>query len=425
MEKILFEISKNNMGEKRRIISILNRRTIGAILFYIGITLELLFVLYDKSALHSLNTGLLFRVTFLLFAVKVLMTQYTFKEWCWMIGLGIVGYISYKCSGRNDMLRLVVMCAAFKEVDYKKVKRYTFYVMLSGCLLIFGMAILGIFGEMSMTAVFRMGQVATRYTFGFGHPNQMHCMFWIVSTLGVYCFWEKVNWIILSGLMVANVVIFLFTDSRGGLIGITCTVFVSLLLKYAKGVRGKKWPYVLVSVCLVLVGIFSVFIAYFGLIYHTDYPAIWYNQWFAKFYLLDDKFLSGRLWSCYGLLTTDMRNFGLFSNPANQEFMDMGFYKLFYWYGYIPAILYLVAHILLLRYADKNKDSALLMMVASFSAYTFLEAHLISPYLGRNYLLFVMGGLWSEILLAQDGTPLGWWNIPGVLMKKSKNGSEK
>ena len=72
-----------------------------------------------------------------------------------------------------------------------------------------------------------------------------------------------------------------------------------------------------------------------------------------------------------------------------------------------------------------HMNSALLMMVASFSAYTFLEAHLISPYLGRNYLFFVMGGLWSEILLAQDGTSFGWWNIPGVLMMKGKNGSEK
>lgn len=413
------------MLENKTLPAKLNRQKIGELLFYIGITLELLFVLYDKSAFHSLNTGMWFRVTFLLFATKVMLTKYTLKEWCWMAFLGFIGFISYKCSSRNDMLRLVVMCAAFKDVDYKKVMKYAFYVTATGCLLILILAFTGILGEMSMTAAFRLRQVETRYTFGFGHPNQMHCMFWIVSTLGVYCFWEKVNWIILSGLMVANVVVYLFTDSRGGLIGISCTVFVSLLLKYVKGVRGKKWPYVLVSVCLVLVGIFSVFIAYFGLIYHTDYPAIWYNQWFAKFYLLDDKFLSGRLWSCYGLLTTDMRNFGLFSNPANQEFMDMGFYKLFYWYGYIPATLYLVAHILLLRYADKNKDSALLMMVASFSAYTFLEAHLISPYLGRNYLFFVMGGLWSEILLAQEGTPLGWWNIPGVLMKKSKNGSEK
>ena len=162
------------MIENKTFPAKLNRQKIGELIFYIGITLELLFVLYDKSAFHSLNTGMWFRVTFLLFATKVMLTKYTIKEWCWMAFLGLIGFISYKCSSRNDMLRLVVMCAAFKDVDYKKVIKYAFYVMTAGCLLILILAFTGIWGEMSMTAAFRMGQVETRYTFGFGHPNQMH-----------------------------------------------------------------------------------------------------------------------------------------------------------------------------------------------------------------------------------------------------------
>ena len=396
----------------------IDSQKIGELLLFMGITLELLFVLYDKSALHSLNTGFWFRVTFLLFAGKLLITKYTWKEWCWIAGLGIVGFISYRCSGRNDMLRLVVMCAAFKGVDYRRVMKYAFYVMLSGCLLIFFLALTGIFGEMSMTAEFRMQTMQTRYTFGFGHPNQMHCMFWAVATLGVFCFWERMNWVWLGGLMLLNVVLFIFTDSRGGLIGMTCTVFVSLLLKYVRKVREVRWPYVVVAVGLVLAGIFSVATAYFGLIYHTDYPSIWTKPWFNSFFAFDERFLSSRLWYCYGLLVTDMRNFSLFSQPANVEFMDMGFYKLFYWYGYIPAVLYLMANILLVRYACRKKESRILMLVASFSAYTFLEAHLISDFLGRNYLFFMMGGLWSQILEAGEGVAFGWWNVPCSLYQR-------
>lgn len=413
------------MFENKILSEKLNRQKIGELIFYIGITLELLFVLYDKSAFHSLNTGMWFRVTFLLFATKVMLTKYTIKEWCWMAFLGLIGFISYKCSSRNDMLRLVVMCAAFKDVDYKKVIKYAFYVMTAGCLLILILAFTGIWGEMSMTAAFRMGQVETRYTFGFGHPNQMHCMFWVLATLGIYCFWEKVNWIVLSILLVVNVVIFLFTDSKGGLLGMLCTVVVSIALKYVKGLREKKWPYIMVTVYMVFVGAFSVAVAYFGLFYHKDLTAIWKNERFLSFYHFDERFLSCRLWYCYGLLSTDMRNFGLFSNPANLEYMDMGFYKLFYWYGYIPAILYIIANILLIKYAFQKKDNALFMIVTCFNAYTFLEAHLISDFLGRNYLFFIMGGLWSEILLAQGGTPFGWWNIPGLLRKKNADSSGK
>ena len=408
------------MMEKNIFASKISRRKIGEFIFYIGITLELLFVLYDKSALHSLNTGMWFRVTFLLFTAKVVMTRYTLKEWCWMIGLGVVAFVSYRCSSRNDMLRLVVMCAAFKNVDYKKVMKYAFYVMVTGCMLILLLAVTGVFGDISMTAAFRMREVETRYTFGFGHPNQAHCMFWAVATLGVFCFWEKVSWIWLCGLMAFNVLFFLFTDSRGGFIGMTCTFVVSMLLKYVKKIRNAKWPYILVIISLIFVGVFSVGVAYFGIIYHIDYPKIWTYDWYNAFYNWDDRFLSGRLWSCYGLLVTDMRNFSLFSNPGNVEFMDMGFYKLFYWYGYVPAVMYLLANILLVRYAYSKKDSRTLMLVASFNAYTFLEAHLISDYLGRNYLLFIFGGLWSTILHADDGNSYGFWELPEYLLKEHK-----
>lgn len=390
----------------------LNRQKIGEILFYIGITLELLFVLYDKSAFHSLNTGMWFRVTFLLFAIKVILTKYTIKEWCWFAFFGLIGFISYKCSSRNDMLRLVVMCAAFKDVDYKKVMKYAFYVMTAGCLLILFLAFTGIFGEMSMTAAFRLRQVETRYTFGFGHPNQMHCMFFAVATLGVFCFWEKVNWIWLCGLMISNCLLFVFTDSRGGLIGMTCTCIITLVLKYLKKVRDMKWPYLVVIACLIFVGLLSVGMAYFGLHYYqADYPRIWDSDVFREFYELDDKLLSGRLWSCYGMTTTDMRNFGLFAKPGNNEFMDMGFYRLFYWYGYIPGIIFLAVNILLILFSYKNKDYRIFMMVACFSAYTFLEAHFISPYLGRNYLFFVFGGVGSGILHASEGKSVGWWEL--------------
>ena len=57
------------------------------------------------------------------------------------------------------------------------------------------------------------------------------------------------------------------------------------------------------------------------------------------------------------------------------------------------------------------------MIVACFNAYTFLEAHLISDYLGRNYLFFLMGGLWSQILHADHGQSFAWWEIPGFIRK--------
>ena len=51
------------------------------LIFYIGFTIELLMVIVDKSNFVNPIEGWLFRVTFLLFAAKLLLTKYELREW--------------------------------------------------------------------------------------------------------------------------------------------------------------------------------------------------------------------------------------------------------------------------------------------------------------------------------------------------------
>lgn len=59
---------------------------IGKILFYAGLLLEVLIMLLDKSAWINPYEGLMFRVSFLMFALKLCMTKYSVKEWGAIIG---------------------------------------------------------------------------------------------------------------------------------------------------------------------------------------------------------------------------------------------------------------------------------------------------------------------------------------------------
>ena len=43
-----------------------------------------------------------------------------------------------------------------------------------------------------------------------------------------------------------------------------------------------------------------------------------------------------------------------------------------------------------------------IMLMASFSLYTVIEAHAISEYLARNYLFFLMGAYWYQMLPANN-----------------------
>ena len=113
-----------------------------------------------------------------------------------------------------------------------------------------------------------------------------------------------------------------------------------------------------------------------------------------------DRQFSGRIVS----LTDSDKNDGmihtwsLFSNRNNMDYyFDMGWVKLFYRYGVVPGILYVAASLALLWQFFKRRDACGLVLFTAFAVYTVVEAHLISAYIGRNYLLMMMGTLlWLE-----------------------------
>ena len=125
-----------------------------------------------------------------------------------------------------------------------------------------------------------------------------------------------------------------------------------------------------------------------------------------------DRQISGRIVS----LTDSEKNDGmihtwsLFSNENNMNYyFDMGWVKLFYRYGVIPGILYVAACLALLWQFYRKKDACGLVLFVAFAVYTVVEAHLISVYVGRNYLLMMMGcslflGNWGKDALEQGGS---------------------
>ena len=57
--------------------------------FYAGIIIEVLLVIIDKSAYMNPVEGQIFRLTFLLFLLKVCLTKYTLKEYFTIFLFGV------------------------------------------------------------------------------------------------------------------------------------------------------------------------------------------------------------------------------------------------------------------------------------------------------------------------------------------------
>lgn len=387
------------------------------LLFYAGLTMELLVVIVDKSNYTNPIEGYLFRITFLLFAAKILLTKYDLKEWAVIFVFEAVGLISYRITGANDIIRIVTFVAACKNIPLRQMLQYVFYVTLAGCLVIVLLSVTGIYGDISLTQAYGresaeetryIGEEAaeeTRYTLGMGHPNALSCMFLMLTALGVYVWFDRMKWYLYLFLMLLNVGVYLLSGSKTSMIITTAFIVGAFVMSVSKKLREKKWIYLCGFLLFGLCIGFSVDAAVCA---QRVRDAQW-NEFFyenprdnAHIVALGkiDRFLSGRIVT----LTDSAQNHGmiqtwsLFSKEDNMSYyFDMGWVKLFYRYGVIPGVLYVAACLALLWQFYKKRDACGLVLFVAFAVYTVVEAHLISVYIGRNYLLMMMGSvLWLE-----------------------------
>lgn len=380
-------------------------RRIGQTCFYLGLLLELVIVIIDKSAYTNPIQGQMFRVTFLLFAVKVACSRLHWKDWLYLAGFGLIAAVCYLYSDRDEAVRLVVFCAAFKDVDLKKALKLTFAVTLAGCLLLVALAVTGIFGNMYIVDE---GDRGIRYCFGLGHPNAFFCMFWVLTVLGIYLYHAKMKWHTWVLLAAAGIAFYFPTNSRTGILIYLFTLVFAMLLLYGRKAGESRLICALGIAAVLFCTFLSVWIAC-------------YEPYQGPFYPYD-RFFTGRITSMNTLEGGGgiLRNWRLFSRPENVKYFDMGYVRLFYWYGVIPGAVYLAVYIWLMGQVWKRRDRMGFMMLTVFALYSMLEAHFISVYLGRNYALFLLGAYWTGRRDALPGAAVqeGYiWRLPGDLIQ--------
>lgn len=368
-------------------------RKVSEYTFLLALFIELTIVIMEKSEYIIQYEGWWFRITFVLFGVSLITTKRKMKEWIWLVVFGIVGVISYRVTGRNEILRWIVFIWSCQGKDIKKVLKFTFWYTAIGCAIIFLLSVLGLYGTVAYTAVYRAeeawvaGVEETRYCFGMGHPNAFHCMMLVLTWLGIYCYHEKMKWYGYVLLSLLHVILYFFTVSRTGLLMSAGSLLVFIVLRYWEKIQSCKFLYILGIFTVLGMVAFSVFMAKYS-VHHPFLKRI-------------DGFLSQRITNLYydntyhaGMLNT----WYPWSSVENTKYFDLGIIRMFYWFGIIPGTLYFFAQCRLLWCGYKKKDYMLLGMVVVITIYSVFEAHFISDYMGRNYILFFFGMYLSDML---------------------------
>lgn len=364
-------------------------RKSGEICFWAAVLIELVLVIVDKSAYTNPYEGMLFRITFLLFAVKIITTKYSAKEWLCMALLGAVAVVSYMVNTRDEAVRAVALVAACKNMDLRRLLKVVLYVTLAGSAILFVLSAFGVFGDFFIVADFGRGTNGAeifekRYCFGMGHPNAFQCMLFMMSTLALYLYQDKMKPYHFGMLLSVHIVAYMFTDSNTSFLVMVMTTAGVIIMKYCRQLRANKALYFLGAAAFIAVVLFSAYGAYVG------------NN--TPFMFRLDKALNGRFQYSYFIENARLVNWKPFAMAGNEEFFDQGFIRLFYWYGIIPALTYCLLNLYLIRCAYRKNDYTLLVIIVAYAVLSLMEAHVISVYLLRNYLLLWLGCCWYEPL---------------------------
>ncbi len=384
-----------------------NAEKIGAVCFWTGLMLELLIVVVEKSAYTNPLESQLFRLTFLLFCIKIALTKYSKGEWLAILLTGAILFVSYLVNERDEAVRVVAFVAACKGMDVRKVMKAVFWTTLAGCVALMALSVTGIYGAVSVAADYGRGGMETRYTLGMGHPNALHCMLWLVVVLAVYCNADRMKWYHYAAFFAMDVVLYTFTKSMTGVIVWALFLAAAFAMRYSKTCRENRAAYLFGAAVVLGCIVFSMMGSHIENTYETP------DSLMHKF----DKLLNGRYQSCYAVEAARLENWKLFASPENTEYFDAGFVRLFYWYGIIPGMLYIGMNFYLLYQGYKKKDAVMLVMIVSFSIYNLMEAHFISEYLLRNYLLVLMGHYWYQPFEGKYRFEGYFWQVRGLLGK--------
>ena len=371
--------------------------------FYLGVIIEVLMVIIDKSALINPIESRLFQLTFLLFLIKTCLTRYDKKEYAVIAAFLALGAISYFVTGRNDIVRIVMFLAACKNVDMQKCLKLVFYMTLTGCLIIMFLSFFGIGGDLALTQDYGRGSVETRYTLGMGHPNALQCMVWALTVLALCLYGEKWKWYGYAAALAVNTGFFFLTDSKTSLAAAVFAVGFTWIICKCKGEK-------IIKLC----GIGSILVTVGSIILSTVVACkahyVYEYDWgidkskTAYAYKVLDNILTGRMRSLCdnerweGTIST----WKLFAEPANNYYFDMGWIRLFYWYGIIPGLIVVAVILIWMIQCCRRKENMVLMIIVSIAVYTVFEAHMVSAYIGRNYLLFILGASWCQLLKYGD-----------------------
>jgi len=363
---------------------------IGRIFFYIGLIFEMIIFFLDRADWINPYQSMMFRVTFVLFLIKCVCTRYDRKQWIFVIVTAAFCMLAYSVNRKDEIIRFMVFIIAMKDLDVKRVLKVNLFCAVAGTVLLGLLAIFGAMGSVLASPGYGYKEDAFMISMGLGSSNTYAIQIWLIIALLIYLYNNRFKDYYYLIILAIGIVVYALTKCRIELIMVIFTVVTSFLVSKLRKLQENFFIYAL--------GILAV-----GLCTAASVYAAKVSQWhdfLSPFLKKIDTVFTGRISSIYpyenggGVLS----NWKPFGDIIYTEYFDMGYVRLFWWYGFIPGILCILAVLGMFIFQYRKKDYAGFILLVSVMIFTLIEAHFISPFIARSYMCFLMGEMWFKVI---------------------------
>ncbi|SEG15658.1 hypothetical protein SAMN02910276_02013 [Butyrivibrio sp. Su6] len=375
-------------------------------LFYLSLSIELFLMLIEKSEISFPYESYVFRLTFAITLLAVILMKHSKKEWIILCLTWVFTAVCYKLTGKNELLRYATFIMASRDVNIEKTMKYIFYVCIIGYTTIILLSLTNVLGDIYIISDFGRGNTEElRYVLGFGHPNSLFSSAYVILLLWIWLYGKEVKIWHFGAVFFSIIGLYLLTSTRTAMVIGLVTILAAVYLHIFPNIKNNYLPYVIS--CLI-VPIFSVACSIFAA--KNSYLTVFLKEGDRDYWIKRlDNLLTNRIYYLYysnDRHSGSLETWSLFSNSASTEYFDMGWVRIFYWYGIIPGSIITLLIIVFLWCCWKQKDLWTVLLILSLGVYTIIEATFVSRYIGRNILLPVFGVYIGKLLTSSPIVPI-------------------
>lgn len=342
------------------------------ILFYSGVLFLGLEYWLSKVSVEY-NTNILYIIAIISLVFSLNPKKYTIRDISIGIILVIISAISYYIVDSFTLAKISIVLIGLKGRNIDTTLR----IMMISAIISAVLTIIPniVFGEgiMFIDKNFGRGEIERRYCFGFSQPNNLHLIYIYISTCLLYFKFDHLKARDIIVVSILNILLFILTKSRTGLIIGFIMAFLYLIFKYTK-ICDKNVMRKSIQIACIIIVIVSILVT---ILYGNS--SILENI---------NKVLTGRL----EYANRHFNQYGITLFGKNMQIigaLDFGIIAVLLKYGIVPYIVIVGGMIVLIgKYLQEKKFNRVVMLL-TFLIYAITEDVLYYMFINSSLIFLV------------------------------------